>query len=179
LVRVVPWWLFHGWLQQNKVVLSAYGDATERAVDPTADALDPAGLAALRDMERNAQASHSPYRYLMRGANLSEALPKIARTRDKIVAGIVGIAVERFQLKNHRYPTNVDELVPEFLPTVPRSALSTELAKLRPGNNAAVEVILGDAIYVAQSWPPGSPSQNAAILDTPTAPNGKSDGSAY
>ena len=147
LKRDVPWWLFHGWVQRNKVALSDFSDAYSRAIDPAADAIDPHGFATLQTLEAGVHSSRSPYTHLLRQANMSDVLPKIANVRDKLAADVLSLAVERFYLAHQQYPTHAEELVPRYTAALPRAALTGKPAELRGTADGKYEIVLGTAKY--------------------------------
>jgi hypothetical protein len=48
------------------------------------------------------------------------------------------LACERFQLRNDRYPDSLDELVPEYLPSVPEEPFAAIPLRYRPGDAEAL-----------------------------------------
>src|SRR3954466_12561157 len=56
-----PWWLFHGWMQQNKIAVLRFSRLTLDAVDASAGQIRLDQLEGQQREARRLQASHGPY----------------------------------------------------------------------------------------------------------------------
>lgn len=117
-----PFWLFHGWAQQNKVALCRHLDddvlSTFTANPPRIfrDRIASAQLSA-----RRLANSSSPYDWIAKKAlpHLDSILESLGHNVEVTVRAALDCALERHRLTHGRYPENLDALVPAFLPTVP------------------------------------------------------------
>ena len=69
----------------------------------------------------------------------SDTLVSVGRTIDRVMVSeaarelmVAGIALRRFQLRHGRYPEQLAQLAPEFLPEVPRDAVDGKPLRYRP-----------------------------------------------
>lgn len=117
-----PWWLFHGWIQQNKV---AWAHHLDRDLLPTVaahpDRLFLEKVSLLRQTANAAQASVSPYEWVSRISlpHHGDLLIALGRHVATVQQSVVFCALERHRLANGNYPDRLAELVPRFLPTIP------------------------------------------------------------
>lgn len=116
----VPFWLFHGWLQQNKLAYCRDLDASTRA----AFTIEPPRVfvSKLSSPDSSiASKAHSPFRILAHLAipNIQSILAGLGNSVDKLTLKSVGCSIEHYRLVNGRYPRSLDELTPAFLSSVP------------------------------------------------------------
>jgi hypothetical protein len=122
-----PWWLFPGWVQQNKLVYCR--DLEERilvrlqpgahrvlARPQNASPVSTAGKAGLT----------SPYRWLTRLclSNLEGILENAAVAAEKLNLNLTAWAVERYRLAHGEYPRDLAVLVPAFIAQRPQGVLN-------------------------------------------------------
>jgi hypothetical protein len=125
----LPFWLFHGWLQQNKIT---YCRELETSV-LSAFTLEPPRV-YLDKPPSNASAPskfYSPFRWLSRLAiaNLDGILGGLAKTVDELTLTYAACAMEQYRLVNGRYPATLDELAPNFLQAVPSGVVDGQSAR--------------------------------------------------
>ena len=126
-----PWWLFHGWVQQNKVtfwrhldnVLASFTTDPERVFSERLGPLD-AELGAYGRY-------HSPYDWLSSIAayNSGGILRGVGTQAERLRLYFVSFAVERYRLAHGRYPEKLDDLVPEFLSARPIGIIDGQLIR--------------------------------------------------
>ena len=117
-----PWWMFHGWAQQNKVTQCRRLDAEIFAIFTA----DPDRIFAERLIEQPRSARprppvRSPYGVLADLAmnNLGNILGGLGTSIDRLRLRLVGTALECHRLAHGQYPAELEELVPTLLPAVP------------------------------------------------------------
>lgn len=125
----VPFWLFHGWLQQNKVAYCRDLDATVMS----AFTVKPPRvfLSELSSDRASALKSRSPFHIFSRLVipNAERILESLASSIDRLTLVSTACAIERYRLVNGSYPQTLDELAPAFLPSVPYGVIDGQSAR--------------------------------------------------
>ena len=117
-----PWWMFHGWAQQNKVTQCRRLDAEIFAAFAVApERIFPERLVEQPKSARPPPAVRAPYGFLadLAMTNLGNILGGLGNSVDRLRLRSVATALERHRLARGRYPDALDELVPALLPAVP------------------------------------------------------------
>lgn len=119
-----PWWLFHGWIQQNKAAYCRWLDAgIFAAVSPAPERIlleQLASLPAKRPSPKLVDPRH-PYDSIAHAAlsNIENILRHFGESAERIRLHGVAWAIERHRLARGQAPATLDELVPAFLPAMP------------------------------------------------------------
>ncbi|HVS51317.1 MAG TPA: hypothetical protein VHD62_03085 [Opitutaceae bacterium] len=118
-----PWWMIHGWVQQNKV---AYATAIEEQVlslfSPADERIFPERIDAMSRIPLEVRPSRSPYRWLgnMTLARLPDFVRATGATANDIEQAALVCALERYRLDHGAYPEKLESLVPAYCARLPR-----------------------------------------------------------
>ena len=118
-----PWWLFHGWVQQNKVVYCQRLDAellSSFTANP--DRIHTLHSAPAKREKLSAVAMLlSPFQVVSRLgiSNLGSILAGLGTSAENLRLASIAWSLERHRLARNRNPESLAELVPAFLPAVP------------------------------------------------------------
>jgi hypothetical protein len=121
-----PRWMPQGWWDINIVELYAAQNGTWScpSLDPDTEQLDVQAFDRDRSHFEALQHSQSPFTWLARNEALSHMMALwIASAHNTFALGCTASALERFRLKNDRFPSALSELVPGFLPSVPHDVI--------------------------------------------------------
>jgi hypothetical protein len=123
----LPWWLFHGWRQQNKVMLAQGLAAVSATFDPRTDRVFPERLQPLKN-----KFDDYLYRFLYLLSPLTwvnsrlmelpielKVVANYGAAQNSLAEAVTACALERHRLAHGNYPATLAELVPAFLATVP------------------------------------------------------------
>jgi hypothetical protein len=121
-----PYWMPQGWWDINIVGLYAAENGTWScsSLDPDTEQLDVQAFDRDGSHFEEFRHSHSPFTWLARNEALSHMMPLwIAGSHNTFALGCTASALERFRLKNGRFPSALTELVPGFLQSVPHDVI--------------------------------------------------------
>jgi hypothetical protein len=126
--QMFPFWVIHGWVQQNKVRYSKFYDTEVLptfAEKPGRDLVEP--LKKLNEMTKRMQKSTSLYDRLVRGGiNLGSLGETYIGATAKVQHAATLCALERYRLARGSWPAKLENLVPTYLPAVPRGFFNGE-----------------------------------------------------
>jgi hypothetical protein len=117
----LPFWFFHGWLQQSKIRVCRLGDDLLDAIDVANGKVSAEKLRQHDQALEKVRRSFAPVRVLPRLITLKASGPVASSMEDSlwIDQAIVAAALERHFLEHGSYPASLDELIPTYLPKVP------------------------------------------------------------
>lgn len=119
-----PWWVFHGWVQQNK---ATYVDFVEDKLLPTLDGtgrrifperLDELDQAATADRNSRLPYVRSAWR------SSAERIVDFGHRENSATLAAIAIALERHRATQGAYPESLALLVPRFLSDIPANVFS-------------------------------------------------------
>ncbi len=119
---VWPWWLFHGWSQQNKVVYcQRVQDTVLARISLTRDRVFPGPHTAPNAAREPRAKFYSPYEWVARVSLtwVDKMLDGLGSTAERLNLSTVAWALERYQLRHGKYPATLAELVPFYLAAEP------------------------------------------------------------
>jgi hypothetical protein len=129
-----PWWLFHGWLQQNKIVYSRMLDEMVLAPatrDP--DRIFPETLVRASQARPPRPGLRAPFDWIawLVWPNVENMQISAGQTADELKLAAVACAIARYRMEHGRDPDSLDTLVPHFLRAVPRGTFDGEPMRYR------------------------------------------------
>jgi hypothetical protein len=120
--KTLPWWLFHGWLQQNKVTMAKGFSDLYTVFDPVTARVFPLQVEPLKKRLDEMQRSRLPYGWVNAHWNMRTNLDVITNfgaDQNSLRLAVTACALERHRLAHGGYPASLVELVPAFLAAVP------------------------------------------------------------
>lgn len=129
-----PFWLFRGWIQQNKLVLARhYEHDLLPVVGGTPLRVLPERMAHFSQVVAKLQSSHSPYDWASQSI-----LPSMEKSmfrafvrhamHHRMIATLC--ALERHRLARGHYPKSLEALVPAYLPEMPQDIFDGQPLRL-------------------------------------------------
>jgi len=94
-------------------------------------------------------------------------VPKAARTQTAVDLGMTSCALEQYRLANGRYPENLGQLIPSFLPKIPKDVIDGQPLKYRPESGRFVLYSIGwNAKDDGGEYPPKKFGESSAMRGT-------------
>jgi hypothetical protein len=146
-----PFWMFHGWAQQNKVVYCHQLDAMMLS----RIGLDPDRILPKPSKVGDSGSRFHAFNWLSRRAlvNLEKILIRYGVDVDRLRLSSTALALERYRLSFGRHPEKLDQLVPRFLPNLPAGVFD--------GKPVGYETQLNGDILLRFTKPPRLDSKEA------------------
>ena len=132
--EMIPAWLFHGWIQQNKVSFHRYSDTEVLpAFSLNSKRNFTTRLNDLKLASKRIKKSRSPFGVLSRLAlsNLEGIGESYGANASKISNVATLCALERHRLAHGHFPEKLESLVPTYLSEVPRDIFTDEPVNYR------------------------------------------------
>lgn len=153
-----PWWLFHGWRQQNKVsYCRQMGTQILPRIVPEPEArLRPATVAAAEKV--SVPRLRSPYTWVVDLAltNLQKIPQGVARSGDRLRLHEIACALARYRLARSSYPESLTALVPGYVARLPVEVVSGQPMQYQVLADGRARVEFGNA--------QGSGAEEAEVL---------------
>jgi hypothetical protein len=121
-----PYWMPRGWWDINfvKFYSPKTGAGNFRSLDPETEQLDVQEFDRDHSNFEALKNTHSPFTWLARNEGLSPMLALyVAWAHNTFALGSTASALERYRLKNGRFPSSLSDLVPAFLQSVPHDVI--------------------------------------------------------
>jgi hypothetical protein len=120
-----PLWMPLGWLKLNYIALFNSGFVGDPAsFDPVLERIDLGEVGRLKARLKEAQASRSPFAWVIRKQAWSPVIiVTVASAQNCFQLAEAACGLERYRLAHGSYPETLAELVPTFLPSVPRDVI--------------------------------------------------------
>ncbi len=136
-----PWWMFHGWAQQNKIVYCQ--ELQTRVFNRFSGNLDRITRPQL--LGSAAPSGFPLYGWVSRLAlsNYEKVLDGFGKSVDTLRLTTLVCAMERHRLARGSVPDQLDELVPAFLPALPLGIVDGQRPRYRSNGNAHQVYYLG------------------------------------
>lgn len=130
LANIVP----HGWVRQNQVVYS-HLMATQilEPIDVPGQLVFPSKQAAFQRQLDETFQHWSPFKILasMTVPNMTKAGQTVAKIQTRVKEAEIVCALERYRIKNGKFPTELQALVPSFIEKLPHDLITGEPFKYR------------------------------------------------
>jgi hypothetical protein len=121
-----PYWMPRGWWDIN--IVEFYSPQTGAgnfwSLDPETEQLEVQAIDRAHFNFEALKKTHSPFTWLARYEGLPQMLAlNVACAHTTYAFGCTASALERYRLKNDRFPSALSELVPAFLASVPHDVI--------------------------------------------------------
>jgi len=170
-LHVIPGgWFYAEQVEYNRIYdtfVMPLIDVTNREVSPELSAKTQQELEKLLEGDPLTLLSqHRTFARLLVPA-LAGLASKAARTQTAVDLGVTACALERYRLTNGRYPDNLDQLIPSFLPKVPKDVIDGKPLKYRPESGRFVLYSIGwNAKDDGGQYPPKTTGRNYELRGT-------------
>lgn len=126
----VPFWLFHGWLQQNKLTYCRDLEASTLSAFTVEPPRVFSGKLSSTGVSTKSK-GRSPFRVFSRLAipNCDSVLGSLAASVDKLTLTSVACSIEQYRLAKDRYPSRLRELAPTFIQSMPSGIVDGQAAR--------------------------------------------------
>ena len=138
-----PWWLFPGWVQQNKrVYCRALEERILLRLQSSSPRILPGADPGSPHTDDRGAKFPSPFGWLARLClgNVERILDNYGATAEELNVTLVAWAAERHRLARGRYPKELSELGPEFLAQPPLAILNGLPVRLRRSPDGKLKV---------------------------------------
>ncbi|MEI6861461.1 MAG: hypothetical protein WCL04_04335 [Verrucomicrobiota bacterium] len=122
----LPRWLFHGWVQQNKVSGSHALDEELASFEASTGRVFADRVLNLRQTSVALHKSRSPYVWVTAKMvlNIGQIISGLGVSENHLREAVAACALERHRLTHGSYPATLAELVPAFIAAVPADVFS-------------------------------------------------------
>jgi hypothetical protein len=130
LLRFAP----RGWFHQNQAVYMSHMTVGIEVYDSRGDVMHPAKLrSALEDIQKMQRQYFKPFSILsMVGIpNHIKASQTAARNQTKANLTLLAVALEQYRKGHGQYPTNLDQMIPQFVERIPNDIINGQPLKYR------------------------------------------------
>lgn len=126
--RVIVQFSPSSWIRRNQAHYARTIQGYLDALDPTARQIDIAEIDRINSELTKSQSTWNPKSSISAYATpaFSKAAATVARNQARSDQLAVGCALELFRARNKSYPDDLDQLVPEFIPAIPRDIYTGE-----------------------------------------------------
>lgn len=155
LFQFRSWFLFHGWIQQNKAAYVRFMEQSFLPVlDPAAGRILPERLEEAKQAERAWEESHSPYIGLAQQAaeDFTRLVSHFASSENSVRLAATAIALERHRIAHRAYPDSLAALAPSFVPEIPVNVLTGKASDYTRQPEGGFTLALGPSADARSTW---------------------------